>query len=133
MTGPRIHSIRVSNTRSNAVAAHHRGPDRIPRATALFAHPRLLATKGEHSWSRKTVAGVSGAGRARDGERRPTGASVGDRAAAIGAEQDQRRVGIRVVGGRRPGRGSVSAIHWGGWAVLTRATGRSSSRTCARS
>ena len=112
MTHPRIHSIRVSNTCSNAVAAHYRRPDRISRAAALFAHPRLLATKGEYSWSRKTVAGVSGPGRARDGERGPTRASVGDRAAAIGAaEQDKRRVGIRVVGGRRPGCGSVSALH----------------------
>ena len=104
----------VSNARTNAVAAHHRRPDRIPRATALFAHPRLLATKGEHSWSRKTVAAVFGAGR-----------DVGDCAAVIGAEQDKRRVGIRVAGGRRSGRGSVSAIRWGWWVVLTRSTGRS--------
>ena len=43
MTHPRIHSIRVSSTSSNAVAAQHRRPDRIPRVTALFAYPRLLA------------------------------------------------------------------------------------------
>ena len=52
--------MRISNTRSNAVAAQHRRPDRIPCAIAPFAHPRLLARKGEHSRYRKTVAGILG-------------------------------------------------------------------------
>ncbi|KAH0831109.1 armadillo-type protein [Lanmaoa asiatica] len=75
--------------------------------------PCLLATKGEYSGSREIVAGVFSAGRARDGESGPVGAGVGDRTAAAGTEQDERRVGIRVVGGRSAGCGSdrVESIH----------------------
>ena len=108
----RIHSVRVPNTRADAVVAHHRRADRIPRIVALFAHPRVLATKGEHSGSRQITAGISGARCPRDGKSRSVGAGVGDRTAAIGAEQDERRMGVRVTGGRGASRGSVSAMYW---------------------
>lgn len=91
MTLPRIHSRRASNPRSNTVVANHLCPGRIRPAVT---HLCLLATEGEHSGSRKTVARILGAGCTRDGESGPARASFRDITAEIGAEQDERRVGV---------------------------------------
>lgn len=98
----RVYSLRFSNPRADAGAAHLVGPERIPDDPSFLVNTCGLAAEGKHTWSGQVVKSILSQGLC---------TTSGDWAvhshsccgpATFDPVEDQRRMGIRTSRGRCP-------------------------------